>query len=1404
MALDFLRVSAYPDKTGVMVIEPDFLNRKSKDIMTRGHKFYAIWDEPNNTWTKDEFRVQELVDDELHAFAKKRFGAGPYKILTMLESGSGMWKKYSDWLSRRPDDWRELDRKVIFSNQTVTKNDYSSFKLSYPLAAGTSPNYDKIMETLYDPGERQKIEWAIGSIISGDSKVIQKFIALYGDPGTGKGTVLDIIAALFGKSKKKDGNVETYGYTATFNAKSLGQSSNQFATAAFKNNPLVALHTDGDLSSIEDNSTLNAIISHETILVNEKHQPAIPMTLDAFLFLGTNKPVKITDSKSGLIRRLIDVRPSGRLIPAKEYHKLVKGAMMELGAIAAHCLAIYREMGRDYYSGYRPVDMMYETDPFYNFVESNYDYFVKSTEGVSIAVAWMMYKNYCEDANIRHKLQRHQFAAELKDYFREFKDRGVINGVATRSVYSGFRAEKFARDYAVPKKDGDERPSWIDLKNQKSLFDDLFSVYPAQLAVGQNEVPAKPWDSVDTVLSDIDTSKTHYILPPQSVVVMDFDKKDETGRKSLELNIKAASEFPPTYAEVSRGEQGLHLVYKYTGDVSALAKCWDDPEIEIKVFGGKASLRRKLTLCNNIPIAEFSAGFPSKEKKEGKMIDPTYMISLKSIRNQIDRNLRKEVHPNTIQSVSMIKKILDDAYESNLSYDLKDEYFTAVMVFAMRSTHSRDRAVAMVRQMHFQSKDVERAEKNPLEESNIYKIDIGGKIPNRESAKFVIFDFEVFPNFVGVAYKPYHGGGIFKKQPEKEVVRIYNPTAEDINRLLDMNKGGSYLVSFNGLGYDNHIAHGILMGDTPAHSYIRSKRLIKDKDKGAEFSEARHHSIDLFDISATKKSLKWWETKLGIHHQECRWNWDEPVPEEFWPEVMDYCANDVLATEALMDYKDMQSDYIAREILAQLTNKSIYDRTNSLTASLIFGKDKHPQLVYPDLKTGILYGPNNEVVGHTKAFPEYEYVLKDGKMCNIYKGIDLGKGGWSRGDPGMYSLIDLIDVESMHPSTIIALNLFGEHTKVFAELVNLRFAAKHGRLDEARKLFGGRCEQYLVDEEMASRLAYALKIAINSVYGLTSAAFDSAFKDKRNVNNVVALRGALFICELYLQLTERGVKVPHVKVDSLKIANATKEILDFCNEFAAEYGYRFDHEAQYDRLCLLNDSVYVARYSQNAEVNVKGSKAKDDHRGKWTSTGTELIEPYVFKTLFSHEELEFDDYVQLFSTETKLYLDMNEELEDPSDIEKQWSKRYSKLTKDHPIQEALGDSQLHDLGVRADADHKYTFVGKTGAFLPIKPGYGGGSLVRIDKKQKEKIDSGYPEFKTYTSATGAKGYRWLETERVIDMNLQDAIDMSYYDKLAADAKKHIEEVGEYTFEQFVAEGPLLRDPLDLYSDELPF
>ena len=380
------------------------------------------------------------------------------------------------------------------------------------------------------------------------------------------------------------------------------------------------------------------------------------------------------------------------------------------------------------------------------------------------------------------------------------------------------------------------------------------------------------------------------------------------------------------------------------------------------------------------------------------------------------------------------------------------------------------------------------------------------------------------------------------------------------------------------------------------------------------------------------------------------------------------------------------------------------------------------------------------------AFPGYEFV--DGK--NIYRGTDVGKGGYVYAEPGMYGNIALLDVASMHPHSAINLNAFGEYTQHFKDLVDARIAIKRKDFDKARKMFGGKLAPYLDDETTAKNLTQALKIAINSVYGLTSANFDNPFRDIRNKNNIIALRGALFMRTLQDEVQKRGFKVAHIKTDSIKIPDATPEIIEFVMDFGRQYGYEFEHEATYERMCLVNDAVYIAKYDN----------------GEWTATGTQFQIPYVFKKLFSKEKILFDDLCETKSVTSSLYLDMNENLPDVSSLEKELNK----VLKNSPGDENL----INNLKEEIAKGHNYRFIGKVGRFCPIKPGCGGGLLMR-EKDGK------------YYSATGAKGYRWLEAEIVSSLGRTDDIDEGHFKEMADAAIDTIKKYGDY--EWFVSDDP---------------
>jgi hypothetical protein len=226
-------------------------------------------------------------------------------------------------------------------------------------------------------------------------------------------------------------------------------------------------------------------------------------------------------------------------------------------------------------------------------------------------------------------------------------------------------------------------------------------------------------------------------------------------------------------------------------------------------------------------------------------------------------------------------------------------------------------------------------------------------------------------------------------------------------------------------------------------------------------------------------------------------------------------------------------------------------------------------------------------------------------------------------------------------------------------------------------------------------------------------------------------------------------------------------------DYGKRYGYTFEHEATYDKMCLVNDAVYIAKY--------KGGK-KD---GQWTATGKQFAVPYVFKTLFSREPIEFKDMCETFSVSGALYLDMNEQLPDVSQEEALLKKKLKELgmkAEDWIDYKASGS---HDLDVQTERTlreldeaiakgHDYHFVGRVGEFSPVLPGSGGGDLLR---------EAGGK----FSAATGSSDFKWMESEMIRALGKEDCVNRGFYDRLVDNAVEAISKYGD--FEWFQSEDP---------------
>ena len=1311
---DFLKVTK-TFRNSRYYYKPTFITKTSiKDLLVRGQAFYAVFDHSTGFWTKEKARLIEMIDEQVREYAENDVGNsilsdeahGPV-IVQMADSANHIVEQFDRFCKTLGDNQEHmLDMKMLFSNSEVSRKDYATKTLDYPLQYCPTPYYDALCETLYLPDEREKWEWAVGCMIAGESSKIQKMFAFYGEPGTGKSTIISGILA-----KQVMGGRKA-GYAVKFEAVNL-VGGNEFGTDFLENDSILAYDDDAELDKINARSTLNKIVSHETVRVNCKFKSPFMTNPNCIVFVGTNDPIQLSPN-SGMRRRLIDIRPTGNLVSADMYDECMEHIPFEKSGIAWRCLQVYKKLGRHYYDHYIAEDMLARTSPFHNFVVENV---MELKDGISLAKAYDMYVSYAEICKYKNVIVRYKFRDTLKLYYDKYSD----------GKFEGFRWEKI----------GEKRPEtvkidicgWLQFDKTNSLFDKKFSGQPAQYA-NEEGLPSYKWSNVNTTLSDISTNKLHYVKMPEEIICLDFDIRGEDGEKSFEKNLEAASKFPPTYAELSKSGCGIHLHYIYTGgDPKELSRIYED-NVEVKVFTGNSALRRCLTKCNDIPIAELSSGLPMKVKGGKNMVDWDGFKNEKILRAMIIKNLKKEYHPATKPSIDYIDKLLSDAYDSGVSYDVRDLQ-NDILAFAMGSTNKADYCVELVSRMHFCSKDILENERE-IENKSV-----------DENAPIVFFDVEIAPSYKqyveycnnnGIDINPlipkdskahflicwkYRGDG-------KKIQKMLDPKPEEVEALFKYR-----LIGFNNRDYDNHMVWAASQGYTPSELYSLNSKIIVEKDRKAKFGQAYNISYtDIYDFAAgdNKMGLKKYEIKLHLDHVEWDRPWYEPIPDDRLVDWVNYCSNDVLSTEVVFDY--LKDDYEAREILAKLAGGTVNDTTNSLTTKLLTHdiSDPQSQYIYTDLST-IFPGYEYHPEGIDKERYSTEPGTKVSTRKSIYMGEDPSEGGFANcPQPGVYFKVGLFDIVSMHPHSAIRLKIFGEEiTKRFENLVEGRVAVKHIRevgddaYKEAIRRLGPIVEKIfdgVKPEDVkakAKAVANALKTAINSVYGLTSAKFDNKLRDPKNVDNIVAKYGALFMITLKHKVQEMGYTVVHIKTDSIKIANVDDNIKKFIMDFGKKYGFTFEHEATYSKMCIVDDAQYVAY-----EVEADGEKLKEPF---WTVTGAKFAPPYLFKNLFTHEEVVFDDYPEIKS--------------------------------------------VSDAAIYISTDGTDKFIGRIGSFVAVKEGYG-GELVRVKGDKRAAV-------------TGTKGYLWNESE--IIRKHPDRLDLDYYRN---ECDKAIEAINEYyPFDDFV-------------------
>lgn len=1266
--MDFYKiiVKRTPDNRAAQdyVIYPEFRHINIKDLVVKGGVFFAYWD--GEVWSNDVNRLLGQIDKECwDAYHKLKDGdpSLTIDIKSMDMDSSGSMNRWVNYCKKVTTPQPQFDSKILYSDYTPKREDYSTIQLSYSPKAGSIKSFERLTSVLYDQSEIDKITWALGALFTGEIAHIEKFLYLYGAKGTGKGTILKIINHL----------CETY--ISSIDLQTLTGTS-EFATAGVHEVPIL-IDSDTKLDKIKKDTNLLKLTGHEEVLKRVMYQSPYPVVFHGLVVTASNDRFAMKNKDSGIVRRALVVKPSGRKVSGADYNYLMKNIAFEIPAIAQHCIDTFNTLGANYYDETVDVDMVAYADKIFDFIRENY---LNLKDGVTLQTATNLYKMYLEDMGWDPKGAKRELKQSLGKYYTDhYPDKRLESGERVYNYFEGFRYDVvFPETYtATTTKLASPTELVID-QDYPGAFDALAADYPAQLTT-EDGLPINKWANVKTTLKDLDSTELHFVRVPQNHIILDFDIKNSAGEKDYEMNLKAASEYPATYAEVSKSGGGIHLHYWYDGDISQLANRIND-DIEVKIFTGNSSLRRKFVRCNDLEVAHIASGLPLKEEKTVLKDIENIVWTETKLRKFVESCFRKEHHGATKPELDFINKVLTDAKNTGVQYDLSN-YQQDAFIFAMRSTHQKEACLKIVNEIPFST--IEKEEDLPANDTTI-----------RPDNELYFYDVEVFPNLLIVCWKQYGENG--------ERGRWINPTPDQIKWLLE-----KPLVGFFNRNYDNHIIYNRLHGASNIELYNQSYGLVNNQP-GAKLQGAYNISYaDLYEFHDIKMSLKKWEIKLGIRHDEFEHPWDQPLPEEFWERCADYCMHDVEATEAVFTYKKGQAAYTARKVLATLTGQPINAKTQTLAELFLFGTDKRPQdkFVWYDL---------------AKEFPGYTFNVFR-KPQSDYHGKNPSEGGYVFSKPGVYRNVGILDVRSLHPNSLIAMNYFGPYTPRFKAMVDCRVFVKMKDFEGAIKAFNDvdpaladKLRPYLQDESMAGDLAHALKIVINIVYGMTSAKYDNKFKSPLNIDNCVAKRGALFMMMLQEEVESKGYEVIHIKTDSIKIVDMDDAIKEYCMNRANEFGYVFEHEHTFDKLALTNKATLIHRV---------GWSPDPEEIGEWIAIGAQYEMPIVKKTLFTHEPIMEEDYF-LFKQSTAPI----------------------KMTNKASFKDILPEDNDRFIGKNAEVYASHS-----------------GKNLYADRGE------------TKAAVTGTKGYLWSLAS---EYKGKEDIDMQYYEMLVSNAVDDIFKKGD--------------------------
>lgn len=431
---------------------------------------------------------------------------------------------------------------------------------------------------------------------------------------------------------------------------------------------------------------------------------------------------------------------------------------------------------------------------------------------------------------------------------------------------------------------------------------------------------------------------------------------------------------------------------------------------------------------------------------------------------------------------------------------------------------------------------------------------------------YLFYDIEVFKEDALVVFKDI----------DKKVVKIFHNTFEGILDLIT----DRILVGYNNYWYDDFILTAMINQQTPYQIKQLNDRIISgEKLKNVHQSI---NSLDCFQqIDVAKPSLKKIEGNFGksIIESEVDFTIDRKLTENEIQETIDYCSYDVDTTIEV--FKLRQKTYFEpkQSIINMLPeNKQKFAKkwnTTTISTNVLTPK---PMTKWFDIRLGEYNKEGNyELLEIPPQSAVDLWLTKDkGKYTHKEFGCDVefsfgGLHGVPSNKEKRFENVILLDVASLYPNIIKKLKALGEATKTYEAIVERRLSVKH------------------TDKQLSD----ALKLVINSCYGLLNNEFSTLYNPKAAKS--VCIYGQICLYDLCKRLAPT-CRLVNINTDGVAFTTDSDYYKTIWKEWEDDYGFVLE-EDHFDLFIQKDVNNYIGL--ENGKVKVKGGDVGRYKEDSW-------------------------------------------------------------------------------------------------------------------------------------------------------------------------------------------------------------